>query len=461
MKRTYKLIAFIGMLTLLLTSCQQDEYGPRKESMPVFEGVALNPTTLTFGDSVMLTATIKDPKVNLASLAYEITSEGKTLATGTVPLTGNEQSVNHPIYIALISGQSDNAAVQVKLTAFNMLKNLAKHEISGISGKRPVYQQLYLVTNNGAVETLQAKSDGKFENDNLNLPPSFRFKIAEKLHADKSIDFSGDVYGNVNGKLAPIDASGESAFMQLTNGDYVKTFSFDSKSFQASMTGSGGDSEGFVLSAFEYVDVSGEVCYTHKRNLEKGKTYATFGKLADVQAVYNLDFFERVSAGKVKFLGETGEYTLYFNPVRKVMIVGVEKPSYPNYLVVCGTGLGYPTRISSEAIAAVYPGRQRTHTSWGFGHVLQYMLMRRLSENVYQGTFYTPADSDRNAGFKPFENTAWSKEKKANMFTFTGEKIISGDNNWNIKPEAVSEPGVYRFTVDLNTNTVHVEKVTL
>jgi hypothetical protein len=62
------------------------------------------------------------------------------------------------------------------------------------------------------------------------------------------------------------------------------------------------------------------------------------------------------------------------------------------------------------------------------------------------------------AGFKPFENSGWGNEKKAGDFTFTGEDIISGDNDWNA---GESVEGNYRFTIDLSAKTVKIEKITL
>jgi hypothetical protein len=218
------------------------------------------------------------------------------------------------------------------------------------------------------------------------------------------------------------------------------------------------------LSSFGSQDIENETFHTLTRTLENNKTYTVFGALGDSQNIYNPDFFERVSESSVKFLGKTGEYTIYFNPVRKNVFVGTENPSYPDYLLACGWGLGYPTNVTSEEIGAVYSGHGRTHTSWGFGNVLNYVLLRQISEGVYQGTFYTPGDHDRYAGFKPFENTGWGNEKKAGDFTFTGEQIISGDNDWTIangENDPVVEPANYRFTINLNTNTVNIEKIIL
>jgi len=163
-------------------------------------------------------------------------------------------------------------------------------------------------------------------------------------------------------------------------------------------------------------------------------------------------------------LGQTGDYTIYYNPVRQNVFVGVDNPSYPDFLLACGFGLGYPTRVTSAEIASIYPDHRRTHTDWGFDHVMKYVLFRQINEGVYQGTFYTPADHDHYAGFKPFENTGWGNEKKAADFTFTGEQIISGGNDWTIPngdDDPVIESANYRFTINLNNNTVQIEKVTL
>ena len=144
--------------------------------------------------------------------------------------------------------------------------------------------------------------------------------------------------------------------------------------------------------------------------------------------------------------------------------MGLDNPSYPDYLLASGWGLGYPTNVTTAEIGAVYSGHNRTHTSWGFDNVLNYVLLRKTGDNIYQGTFYTPGEHDHYAGFKLFENTGWGNEKKAGDFTFTGEQIISGDNDWtvsNSEGDPIIESSNYRFTVNLNNNTVHIEKITL
>ncbi|SHF83391.1 hypothetical protein SAMN05444274_11051 [Mariniphaga anaerophila] len=465
MNSIYKLIMMVGAIALLFASCE-DEFGPRKESIPVVESATVTPANFTFGDSITLTAKVTDPATMLSSMNYTVVSEGRVIASGEIPLIGDDYDVKHAIFVPLLENQADNADVQVNLVARNVLKGSVSHEIIALTGTRPVYSQLYLVADDGTVAVLKPQSaeKDKFEGTDLTLETSLQFKIAEKLTTDNSIDYGGAVFGNVNGKIAMIDEKGESAFVYTADADYTKTFSFDNFVLSVATAGGTLGPDDFALSAFGSQDFNNETFRTNKRELEKGKTYSLFGKLADAANIYNPDFFERTAVNKVKFLGETGEYTIYYNPVRKNIIVGVDNPSYPDYLLACGWGLGYPTNVTSAEIAAVYPGHQRTHTDWGFGHIMNYVLLRKIDDGIFQGTFYTPGDNDHYAGFKPFENTGWANEKKAGEFTFTGEQIIKGDNNWEI-PNGENDPVVestnYRFTVNLNEKTVNIEKITL
>lgn len=462
MNSIYKIFMLIGVIGLFFASCE-DEYGPRKESIPVFESVAVSPSSFTFGDSITLAATISDPATMLTSLKYEIVSEGRVITSGEIPLVGDTYEVNQSIFVPLLNNQNDNAEVVVNLFATNVLKGATAYEVTGLTGKRPGYNKLYLVTDDGAVAVLspQSSDKNKFEGTDLTFETSFRYKLAEKLNADKTIDYSGDVYGNVDGKIAMIAEGGESSFIYTPDADYTKIIVFDNFAFSTTTTGSNLGADDFALSAFGNQDIYGETFRTLKRTLEKDKTYTVFGKLGDAENIYNPDFFERISDSRVKFLGETGEYTIYFNPVRKNIIVGVDNPAYPQYLLACGYGLGYPTNVTSDEISTVYSGHHRVHTEWGFGHIMNYVLLRQISDGVYQGTFFTPGDHDHYAGFKPFENTGWANEKKAGNFTFTGEQIITGDNDWTIASDSGTESANYRFTIDLNNNTVNIEKVTL
>lgn len=465
MKTIYRILITAVVMTLVFASCD-DSYGPRKESVPQFISASATPGTFNFGDTITLSVNIIDPATNLSTLFYEVTDNGKVITTGSVPLNGDSAELDFPIYMPLIKDQSDNAPIRINLIAQNVLKGVSHHVVEGITGKRPEYERLYLVTDNGRVVPLESSDADKnrFEATDLTLDPTFRYKIAHKLHSDNSIDYSGHVYGNVGGRIGMIGENGESAFAYMPDVEYTKTFTFYNVPLFTTMVGDNLGADDLALSSFGSEDIENETFRTITRTLEQGKSYTLFGVLGDSDNIYNVDFFERESDSKVKFLGNTGEYTIYFNPVRKNIFVGLDNPSYPDYLLASGWGLGYPTNVTTAEIGAVYSGHNRTHTSWGFGNVLNYVLLLKTGENIYQGTFYTPGEHDHYAGFKLFENTGWGNEKKAGDFTFTGEQIISGDNDWtvsNSEGDPIIESANYRFTVNLNNNTVHIEKITL
>lgn len=451
----YQPVLMMAWIILSMASCD-DKYGSRKESTPVIESATITPVSFTFGDSVLLSAKVTDPATNLYLLNYEVISGGKTIASGNVPLEGSTANISKNIFVPLVSGQEDNAPVKIAVTVSNVFKTVAVNEISGITGKRPHYGQLYLVTDDGQVVTLtpEAGDKEKYEAPNTALHRSFNYKIAEKLTPDQQIDFTGAVWGSINGSIAMIDANGASAFAYVPDADYTQTVVYDNYVFDLTLTGSNYTDDDLYISSFTEETFGDEVFKTLKRTLEKDRVYTIFGALADRQLLYNLDFFERVATDKVKFLGATGTYTLYFNTFRKNLVVGVDNPAYPDYLLVTGGGIGYPTILSNI---------DKEHTWWGFGNVRDFILFRKIADNVFQGTLFIHAKDDGWVSFKPYENKGWEGEKLFKDFIFTGEDVLEGapdGGNWMPKSK-LDANAFYRLTIDLNTHTVNVVKLIL
>jgi hypothetical protein len=180
MKHIYNILIITGIIALLFISCDE-EYGPRKESVPEFKSAAVSPTTFTFGDSVTLTASIIDPATNLSELLYEVADGGRVITSGSIPLDGDTANITASIYIPLLKDQANGVQLKFNLIARNVLKGMTSHTIEGITGNRPQYAQLYLVTDNGTVITLLPGDNNSFGNEGLTLDPSFNFKIAEKF----------------------------------------------------------------------------------------------------------------------------------------------------------------------------------------------------------------------------------------------------------------------------------------
>ena len=450
------LISLTIASVLFFVSCD-DEYGARKESTPVIESASVNPANFTFGHPITLNVLVTDPATSLTELEYRIMSNGKIITSGSIPIGDSRHEVSEDIDVPLVSYQPDNAPVTVTLTARNVLKGFAEKEITGLTGSRPAYSQLYLVTEDGSIVTLtpQATNKDRFEATGLTLDGTFNFKIAEKLTSDRQIDYEGAVWGNVNGRLAIIDSRGESSFTYTPDTDYTQSFLFDNYAFSVTVTGSAFSDTDIALSAFAESTIDGEAFLTIRHPLEKDREYSLFGKLADNQIVYNLDFFERTAVNKVRFLGETGTYTLYYNTYRQHVVLGVDNPAYPDYMVITGGGIGYPTKVS---------GIDKEHTWWGFGNVRNFILMRKIATNVFQATLYIREKDDSWVGFKPYENTGWGGDGDAinsfSIFTATGEDVLEGTGNWLPKVN-IDTNAVYRLTINWAAKTVHVEKIIL
>jgi hypothetical protein len=440
----------IGMFiaTALLSCEDNDNY---TVSTPVIKSAQISPRTFNFGDSVTLTAIVSD-EVNLSALSVEVYAGERKITEQSFPTGGNETEINQPVFIPLISDIQDGTGINVRIRAKNVLKGESETEITGLTGNRPSFSQLFLVIGDNEIYTLKPRSNDKnrFEVDNITLNRSFSYRIARKVNGNQ-IDYSGLVWGNKNGRLSLIDENGEPAFAYLENADYANSFVFDNFSFNISLTGSNYTENDIVASRFSETAIDGELFKTFTREMTKNQEYTLFGDLVDDEIVYNPDFFEQTAINKVKFLGATGTYSIYYNTYRKHVVVGVENPAYPDFILLTGIGVGYPTRVKGIAIE---------HTGWGFGNVRNFILFNKTGDNLYQGTVMIYNDSWVSC--KPFENTGWGGEKRFDAFTFTGLPVFESADGGDWHPAAEVNPAdYYRLTVDWAANTVNVEKINL
>jgi hypothetical protein len=364
----------------------------------------------------------------------------------------------------------DNVPVNFALKLTNTRNSAATHELTGFTGKRPYFSQLYLVTDEGGVYPLtpQAGNRDNYEAANIVLSRVFNYKIAQKITAGNQIDYSGLAWGEAKGKIQLIDETGSSIFA-FSGNDITTAFTFDNYRFTTSLSGSAYSSPNLMLENFEGpVTINSEEFYKLSVALEQNQEFAVYNELASTKVVFNVDFFDRINANKVKFLGETGNYTLYYNPVRKHVIVETPTPGTAGYKLACGYGMGYPTKITRDELRAVYSAKNLVTTGWGFGHIQQYVLFRRIAGNVYQATVYMPGEHDHYASIGIYDNKSWGNPQLAIDYTITGENIFTiTSNNFNI-PNGFSDPqypaiesDTYRMTINIADKTMHVEKYAL
>ncbi|MDR1983494.1 MAG: hypothetical protein LBQ28_01520 [Prevotellaceae bacterium] len=455
MRTINKILSLCAFSILFFASCEKDEdNNPITSSIPVIEEASITPTTFTFGDSVTITATVSDAIKTLSSLDVQTIVNGRVIPLQKILLDGNSAVINEKIFVPLVNNIADNTSVTFVLKLTNNKNVSSTKELSGFTGKRPHFSQLHLVVENGEIYTLvpQVSNNDNYEALDVVISKSFAYRVAQKITANNEIDYSGLVWGDIGGKIQLIDETGNSIFGFAENSDYTSSVIFDSYNFKTSLSGDAYETPNFLLEYFTETNISGEEFYTLETTLTKGVEYFVYGELVSNNIVYNLDFFERINPNKIKFLGETGDYTLYYNKTRQhVVLLPDVSPVYPDYLVITGGGLGYPSKIAKE------------HTWWGFGNVRDFILTRQISPNVYQATMYIHEKDDGWVGFRTYEDTNWGGFKTYSDYTYTGLPL-EGDptpGEGNILPSAEMGEGIFRITINYNTFNINVERVTL
>lgn len=456
MKSIYKLVLLACCLsTITLLSCKEDEDTRvvYPHSTPVIESLEIDPSSFIYGDSVTFTAKVSDQTTPLSTLTIKMIVNDVLIAEEELRTPGNNAEVRTKFKVSNASQLPDNADVEVQLTLVNVEGDKTVQFIEGIKGNRKYYEQLYLILDNGTVYNLKSqtnKSD-KYSIENVMIKANnIRYRIAEKITSDNQIDFTGDVWGYIGGTIQLVDETGD--YITTTNNslDYITSIVFDNYNFVIDLLGDKLNPNDISLENFEEVTIGGENLMKLSRTIEKDQSLNLFDQLASSDIVYNMDYFDRVSQDQVKFLGEQGTYTLYYSPTRKTMMVDPSLRSYPDILLVNGDGLGYPSKVKSEA-----------HTAWDFNAPFDAIIFRRIATDLYQGTVYLDVE---NANFKPFENRDWGNEKKSTDFTMPAliakdTDLGKSDGNWYAAPDAVS--GNYKITINLSTKEVTAESVVL
>jgi hypothetical protein len=191
--------------------------------------------------------------------------------------------------------------------------------------------------------------------------------------------------------------------------------------------------------------------------IEKSSFITLAGELANADVTLNLDFFKRISETQAQFLGESNVYTIYYNAEKKIVLLGVPAPDYPDYLIALGKGFGYPSKVDNEPFyIGGYPQQGMAE------NILEYTLFRKIGEKTFQTTVMVRTS---DVEFKPFHAAGggrttnnWGNggEYKYNVCTFSGAPLIfkdgGGDNsNW-IAGDRVDPAQPYRITVTITND---------
>lgn len=450
-KNNFLLYAILCILLCNMASCSKDTPSRKNfpHSTPVIESVTVTPNPFIFGDSIHINAKVSDERTPLSTLTAKVVVNDQMIANVTMRTEGYNSEVSASLFAPLTKEIPNNSLAEVFLTLTNVEGDETLQTLDNVQAVRPVFDHLYLVQDNGTVILLSREQDSyNYINDELNIKGgSISYKIASNLTENGEIDYSQFVWASDNGVIKVMGDQGTDITTNNSDLRRTKKVTFDAFNFVTLLDGELIDPNNLVLDPNDMAEtqINGILVNNISLNLTTGQELIIDGVLLDSDVYFEYNYFEKVDDDKIKFLGETGTWNIYYGISSKYLLVqNANEYAYPQIYLVCGEGLGYPSHVYNVAT-----------TSWNFQTVFDYIPFKNIGNSQYQALIYFNAEK---ANFKPFENDGWGGELKANEFEVPSIIDNSGDDgNW--KAAAGAQSGVYLFTIDVNNKKATAELV--
>lgn len=487
MKNIYKLSLW-GVLLVLLASCSDSELRVHyPASMPVFNSASVAENAIVYGDSITLSVDVSDPETPLSTLEIEIVVGDEIIHKESVRTKGNSSSYTQKYSIPFVAHMPDGAEVEVHLSSINVEGTQKDTVLTSTIASRPSISKIYLVTSSKAIALQLVDADNYiYSADGLSLDNDISFRLATNVTRFNKIDWNNTenlVFGMLDSKLSLVNWTIETVngSLELTvDGNEINLsdptlIGFNKISLDLFNFTISGDGDKLTPATSMDVSTFTSVQMTSVNNLDEstkeewkkatmylGKgTEMTIANLSDVGNMMDPTFFEVTGINTVKFLGQTGIYTVYYLP--RLSYVFVEQPEavYPDAVWLCGVGMG-PARTPEIKTS-----------SWNWNSPLEYHFCRKVSEGVFEAVFYALHQVDTSLGDNAWKATfgvkfmhqkGWGDEvnsenyaKPANGYLYSPSPNDVG--NFNATDAFKDLPGIYRFTINMNDKTTSFEKI--
>ncbi|MFV0470344.1 MAG: DUF5016 domain-containing protein [Dysgonomonas sp.] len=454
MKTIYKnlLCGLCGLI--FFSACEEkDERTVFSHSTPVIENAALSALTqsdaIVAGDSVEFTAVVSDPTTPLSTIEVQIVMNDRLVVKEKLRTKDQNATVKAKYKIPFYADLEDGTYPEVHLKLENVEGDVTEMTLpneKNVKVNRPVFgSKLYLVDEiEDKVYELNKASGSAYDYE---LPvgsygKSKHFRIAEKLESDgKTIDYSGFVWAKVNDQLEIVYDQQNSAMtiedplildiQQIHFNVQSFAYTFDANWYEAMTIGGQEFATSTEYSGYLKVEIA----------LTQGEEYKISG-FSNLQTVLNPDFFTYISNSKARFEGLTGTYSLYYKPTTGFMYVEQASTVYPDAMWICGTGLGFPQTTYAST------------TKWDWTQPADYVFCRKISNGVFQGTFYAASTYD----MKFFHQRTWGGEELSSNYTVSPASLISATSGGNLGSPAGFTAGVYKVVIDVNAKTITMTK---
>lgn len=452
-----KIHIILFVIVAALTACTEVEYKRKHypDSQPVIEEVSIKPVlgegnTVNTGDSIEVSAVVSDPLIPLSTLEIQIIVQDRLVGNEKIRTKDQHATPAAKFRIPFYANMPDNIHPEIYLRLENVEGNAAELTIPdnrNVTIKRPAFgDKLYFVMEDKTVYTAnrQIGSTTDYATSKLNIESTkVRFRIAEKITQDNQIDYSGYVWGYKNGELTTIE-EGEDLYEYsdplITK---INRFRFNIFSFGFDVDADRVDPVSVNGRRLEKETISNTTYMTLTLALTEGAE-VVFSGIGDLGKALNPDFFSNISGNKATFTGLTGSYKLLQNPTTGFVHIQQPEATYPNALWICGEGLGFAAEPYS------------TSTRWGWDKPEDYIFCRKISDGVFQTTFYTQSSFN----MKFYHINTWDKgEELSSDYTLSPANLLqkSSDGNW-VSGTGVTS-GVYRVTINVNDKTTLLEVV--
>lgn len=440
----YKLISFYLFVGLLVTSCQnQDEmfFNPFAEA-PVIGKLSLNQEQLQYGESVKLSVEVTDADA-LSHVEIRLVANQAILYSKTLP--GNNQKtlrVEEDIEVPFGRLCGEQLA-SLEVVAINKSVKTAEQTYE-VSLERPDFPQLYLVVGETGEEIVLRRD----ESDPLT---PYLYKAAVDLPNNTNVfiysqpEKKGMVWGfdaSTNtcelASLRPVSLCDSQSMEEKVKEVAFDAFSFEISPLKKEMTVNDVVFMFYKKNASDNDFVSNTL---RAQNVSLTNGEEVRMELLDLDALkFDPDFF-KLEGGKLIYIGQTGNVTLYMNTMYNfVFVENTENPlstsaSYPEVLFTNGWGIGRPEMWNYNP-------------DWDFNSSV---IFRKVSEDAFQTVYSQTVIVSKWVQFKFYNQRDWGGE-------FSCPNIIFEDDNFKAVEES-GKPGNYNISPSLGDDTSYKSAV--
>lgn len=339
---------------LLAISCKpevnKDLEWPEWASRPLIEEALLTAQdggkTLVAGETALYTAHLSDEYNELKSYTLTVKYGDKTVYEVTRDISGTECKVNEEFIMPFAPYLEDGGYIpEVTMTALNVENGSFSQRLamdSNVTVSRPeLPSDLYLVDDRGNVYTLSAVAGTyAYSLDAGSDLSGFgsTFHIAEKVNGTAP-DFSGLVWGDVDGELAVVESP--SPYAAPSTGGYgFKKLDFNVWSFSLDKL----VNFTVILDREEMLseDQSGVTYYCLKDIELVQDCEFVFKGFADPASFLQPDRFEVIDENTAKFTGHSAVWSVYYDSADDWLIVNYAVNNTTDQVWVTGVKACFP-----------------------------------------------------------------------------------------------------------------------